>query len=340
MGIVVLVLSVLVGLLVQVPVGERPSLSTLVLAAREWRDCLLKGEGPSNAFLLNSLIVDGRPAAPAFEQWMTPAMTALPSAADPDIQPVTVAVLDSGVDASHPALDAVILPGDDVLNPCGDGRTDPRGHGTAVAGVVIRTAGLGQHLRILPIRVSFPDGTVPRLAVAAGVLLAVRQGADVINLSLSASSPSFPERAAIAYAREQGVIVVAAAGNEPGVAPRYPATLPGVIAVAAINAQGQVAGFSATPNPVMVAAPGVDVVVAAPGGAFVRSSGTSLAAPAVAGAAARLLAGGEELGGLTLHDWLIDNGWRARPVTPLFPVVPDLSPTDDGGWKRPATGPF
>ena len=339
MGIAILVLSALAGvMLVRVPPEERPSWSTLALAAREWRDCLLHGNGPKSALLLDTVLIDGQPTFTAFEPWMLPAMEALPNPEAPDLRPVTVAVLDSGVDARHPALDAVILHGEDLLNPCGDGRTDPRGHGTAVAGVVTRTAGMGHRLRILPIRVSFPDGTVPRAAVAAGVMLAVHRGADVINLSLSASSASFLERAAIDYAHDHGVVVVAAAGNEPGLSPRYPATLPGVIAVAAVNAQGQVAAWSATPNPVMVAAPGVDVTVAAPGGAFMRTSGTSLAAPAVAGAVARLLASGQEPGGLALHDWLIDNGWRARPVRPLFPVVPEPERDDDGGWSRPLTG--
>lgn len=339
----VLVLSLLAGIpgfLSRLPAGERPGLATAMLAAREWRTCLLERQGPPNGSRIPALAVDGYPTADVFGPWMLPAMDALPSAADPDLQRVTVAVLDSGVDAGHPALSGTIMSGEDLLNPCGDATTDPRGHGTAVADVVVRTAGLGRHLRILPVRVSFPDGSAPRAAVAAGVMAAVRRDADIINLSLSASSPSRLERAAISYARRRGVVVVAAAGNEPGVAPRYPATLPGVIAVAAVNAEGEVARFSSTPRAVMVAAPGVDVTVAAPGGSFIRSSGTSLAAPAIAAAAARLIAGGQELGGLTLHDWLVDNGWRARPVTPLFPVVPELDPRDDGRRKRPAVGAF
>ncbi|WP_231626294.1 type VII secretion-associated serine protease mycosin [Streptomyces apocyni] len=224
---------------------------------------------------------------------------------------VTVAVLDTGVDAAHPDLERNVVDGKDMIGfgaARGDGSWAK--HGTAMAGIIAGhghgqdsgdgVLGVAPQARILPVRVILEDGDPLRTkarstrgnALAKGIRWAADQGADVINLSLGDDSesahPAAAEDAAVRYALKKGSVVVASAGNggEEGDRVSYPAAYPGVIAVTAEDRFGNRAAFSTRRWYATVSAPGDDIVMAAPDGGYVEGWGTSSAAAFVSGAVA------------------------------------------------------
>ncbi|MCO8273179.1 S8 family serine peptidase [Actinoplanes sp. TRM 88003] len=214
---------------------------------------------------------------------------------------VTVAVVDSGVDASHPDLAGQVLPGADFITGTEGVSVDPHGHGTHVAGTIAAltgngtgVAGMAPHARILPVRVLGANGSGYMSDVANGITWAVDHGADVVNMSISSSWQVAAVSNAISYARDKGVVVVAAAGNSraAGSPVLFPAADEGVIAVAATNPDDSVAGYSNRGGYVDVAAPGTGILSTYPGDRYIRMNGTSMAAPHVAAVAA-LLKGGD-----------------------------------------------
>lgn len=237
---------------------------------------------------------------------------------------VTVAVVDSGVDRSHPDLAGRVLRGIDLVDPTQDGTVDPVGHGTTVAGLIAGQAssergivGLAPDATILPVRVldannRYDDASI----VATGVRWAVDHGASIINLSLGGVNQSAQLAAAIGYALTHDVVVVACTGNQgktqntSGV--WYPARQSGVVAVAGLaglsDGNGMTGGTAVTtrvdqggagggsngetlwsgsitgPETVLTA-PAVNLLGARPGG-YWRVQGTSFAAPLVSASAA------------------------------------------------------
>jgi type VII secretion-associated serine protease mycosin len=216
---------------------------------------------------------------------------------------ITVAVVDSGVDANTPQLaDAKVLPGVDVTvedRPPAD--NDCYGHGTFVAGIIAAQAqpgtgfvGVAPDVTILPIRcgTSVGDegpGVLTPERMADGIRAAVDGGATVINVSASTTVQNPELEAAVRYAADRDVVLVASAANraEDGNQVTYPASYPSVIAVGAVDQTGKRAEFSEIGPYVSLVAPGVDVVSLGPSGPGQwQGSGTSYAAPFVAGAAA------------------------------------------------------
>ncbi|WP_433295476.1 S8 family serine peptidase [Actinoplanes sp. CA-030573] len=217
---------------------------------------------------------------------------------------VTVAVVDTGVDSSHPELAGQVLPGGDFITGTEGPSIDPNGHGTHVAGVIAAAAGNGQGIagvapdaRILPVRVLGANGSGYLSDVANGIVYAAGRGADVINLSVSASARFGAVTNAVAYARSLGVVVVAAAGNmrAQGSPVSYPAAEPGVIGVAATTPGDGIAFYSNAGDYVDVAAPGNSIISTFPGG-YRSMQGTSMAAPHVAALAALIRAADHGLG--------------------------------------------
>jgi subtilisin family serine protease len=205
---------------------------------------------------------------------------------------VTVAVLDSGVDDTHPDLAGRLLPAVDLV---GDGLTgDPFGHGTRIAGIVAGVmdgagiAGVASDVRILPIRVLAADGEGDQNRTARGIRAAVAAGAQVINLSLSSQTESPFQADAIRYALDEGVTVVAAAGNrrEAGSPTVYPAAYPGVLGVASVGRGLEESGFASRGDFIDLVAPGEGVVTTEVGGGWGREDGTSIAAAFVTAGAA------------------------------------------------------
>jgi subtilisin family serine protease len=205
---------------------------------------------------------------------------------------VVVAVLDTGV-APHPELAAALVPGQNFTDSPGGAldATDRHQHGTHVAGTVGADAGsdvegVAPGVRIMPVKVLGDDGRGWSDWTANGIIWATDHGADVINMSLSGTGYSSVQASAVTYARSKGVTVIAAAGNDNTSAPRYPAADAGVIGVSAVDEVDAKADFSNYGSYVDVAAPGVDILSTYFTGSYAYMSGTSMAAPHVAGVAA------------------------------------------------------
>jgi subtilisin family serine protease len=254
----------------------------------------------------------------AFNAWATP----------PELDPVRVAIIDSGVDCSLPDLKEQIAKTKSFVG--GSACEDNQGHGTIVAGEIagaLNTAGvvgIAYSSHLLVAKVVAADGTIPLKAEAAGIRWAVKHGAKVVNLSFGAvrnpldstlDSYSKVEAQAVAYAVRKGAVVVAAVGNAdeayttPWPYASWPAALPHVIGVGALTHSGNVPDFSdEDPIFVDIAAPGVgifstfpkDLTNAQPDcnpqgytdcatGDYRHPEGTSFAAPQVSAAAAVLL---------------------------------------------------
>lgn len=205
-----------------------------------------------------------------------------------------VAVLDSGINADHPDLIGKTLPGFDFVSDDND-TSDDFGHGTAVAGVIAAAgnnnqgvAGIAFGGKILPVKVMDAFGFASYSDIAQGIRYAVDNGARVINISIAGDAPSKTLQDAIDYAWSSNVVVVAAAGNGASDVPLYPAACEHVVAVAATTANDSLAGFSTFGPNVALAAPGENILttsrnLASP---YANWSGTSLASPMVAAAAA------------------------------------------------------
>ncbi|HWG14160.1 MAG TPA: S8 family serine peptidase [Streptosporangiaceae bacterium] len=251
---------------------------------------------------------------------------------------VTVAVLDTGVDASVPDLAGSVTTGPDETPG-----VDPRGyhpphlHGTYIASLIAGhgsgagrrsgVIGIAPAARILSVRVildetepgfsEFADESGNDDAIGTGIRYGVQHGAGVINMSLGSTAPTQNLRAALAYAATRGVVVVAAAGNDgaaqTGYTPfSYPAAFPGVIAVAAVSAHGERAAFSDDNSSVVLSAPGVNVVGAGPGGSYLEADGTSPASAFVAGVAALIRARYPKLTPFQIEQAMVSSATR-RP---------------------------
>ncbi len=216
---------------------------------------------------------------------------------------VTIALLDSGVDFTHPMLRGVLLPGHDFVDgdqnasEQGDETDRIYGHGTAVAGVLHQMAPAAS---ILPLRVLGRGGSGQAAQVAQAIRLAVDQGARIINLSVAGPVSSEGVRAALQYAASRNVLVVAASGNNGGSAPQAPANALNQknrlgafgLSVTAVDRDGNLPSWSNGGGEVL--APGVDIQTAYPDRRVVTASGSSFAAPVVSGALALALAQGKE----------------------------------------------
>jgi membrane-anchored mycosin MYCP len=282
---------------------------------------------------------------------------------------VVVAVVDSGVDGSVPQLRDRVLPGVDVVSG-GAADTDCVGHGTFVAGIVaasVRTdtgfAGIAPEATILPVRITRADsGEIDPAALATGIRTAVDRGAQVINVSASTPDAAPELESAVSYAAARDVVVVASAANgaEDGAgggdgsvaAQAFPASLPSVLAVGAVDAAGVHAEFSQTGPHLALAAPGVDVIGPGPGGSgHWAGSGTSFAAPFVTGTAALVRAYHPELSAVQVAERLKATatapaavlpdpalGWGV--VDPLGAVSALLPAESQDGAVEPALAPF
>ena len=216
---------------------------------------------------------------------------------------IKVAVIDTGIDASHPALQGAVVGGTDVsglgtpdgLTPVGQNNY----HGTMVASLIAgrgnvddASAGLlgtAPKSELLSVSMAFGvEGVDTDSQIAEGIIWAVDNGAKVINLSLTRNSVSWPESwdQAFLYAFENDVVIVAAVGNRIDGTEQVsaPATIPGVIAVAGVDIDANASELSSTSGfTIGVTAPSEDLVAAYPGGEYRIWSGTSGAAPIVSG---------------------------------------------------------
>jgi subtilisin family serine protease len=270
-------------------------------------------------------------------QWQAAATdaAAVPAAVLQAASRIEIAVVDTGADVSAPALAVRHLRTWNVLTRSHD-VTDANGHGTFVASLA---AGAGGDAQLLVVKAAGRSGLITTGAEAAAIRYAVDHGARIVNLSFAGTTTSPAERAALAYAARRGVLLVAAAGNDHGAGDpvEYPAALlqpvgsngrSGVgLAVGASAPDGSRAPFSETGSWLSLAAPGEGVLgslsrlapaalypraaLASAPGLYGYGSGTSFAAPQVAGAAALV--------------------WAADPALTARQVAAVLEQTASGG---------
>lgn len=222
---------------------------------------------------------------------------------------VTVAVIDSGITKVPDLQETNFVPGYDFVNDRIEA-DDDNGHGTHVAGTIAQStnnnygvAGIAYKSNLMPLKVLSASGSGTVSDIAEAVKFAADHGANVINLSLGGGGESHLLKEAIDYAHNQGVVIIAAAGNSNENSSSYPARYPHVISVSALGPDGEKAPYSNYGAGVDISAPGgsesgkiiQNTVNPETGEAvFEGYEGTSMAAPHVAGVAALIRASGVE----------------------------------------------
>jgi len=207
---------------------------------------------------------------------------------------ITIAILDTGVDGTHPDLAANMVPGWNFYGNNSD-TSDPNGHGTTVAGAAAAVtnnstgvASVAGSAKIMPIRVADPSAYALWSTVAQGITYAADHGARVVNLSYEGASASSTIQSAASYLRSKGGVLFVAAGNTGAVDNTPPTDL--MMVVAATLQDDSHASWSTYGSFVDISAPGYNIISTAPGGAYWYCWGTSLSTPIVAGTAALILA--------------------------------------------------
>ncbi len=211
---------------------------------------------------------------------------------------VRIAILDTGIDYTHPDLDANYRGGYDFVGQDAD-PMDDNGHGTHCAGIIAAEddgsgiVGVAPQAEIYAVKVLDSNGGGYISDVVAGIEWAIENDVQVISMSLGGNSDSYALRSACEAAYDAGILIVAAAGNDGrysgyGDTVDYPARYDSVIAVAATDQSDRRASWSSTGPDVELAAPGVGIYSTYPGG-YKTISGTSMACPHVAGVAALVM---------------------------------------------------
>jgi thermitase len=315
----------------EVPARSSPRL-VLMQVARDRRVLMAStnalGQAPETDHIIHAFI-DGTPTQAEYRE-----QTGFEHVKGPDAWPYStgastlVAVIDTGVELDHPGLAGHIastgydfvdrdpVANDDAngLDDDGDGEIDEgAGHGTHIAGIITL---VHPYAQVLPVRVLDSDGVGDVFNVAQGIVYAVQQGAQVLNLSLGVSSPSRVLEDAINYALTAGATVVASAGNHNSTRPQYPAAYAGVISVAATDNERNKADFS-NYGFVDLAAPGVDIYSTFLDGQYATWSGTSFSAAIVSGQAALLLSVDPSLRPQDTLPFIVDTASNGDPVHDL-----------------------
>ncbi|MDG0813163.1 S8 family peptidase [Cohnella rhizosphaerae] len=201
-----------------------------------------------------------------------------------------LAVVDTGI---GPNADLTVAGGVNTID--GGSFKDDNGHGTHVAGIAAATGrrriyGAAPKVRLFAVKALDRFGVGFVSDIAEGIDWCVKNRMDVINMSFGLSGESRVLREAVARARRKGIVMTASVGND---GPRNaridaPARYPGVLGIAATTRGNRVATFSSRGKGIALAAPGVNILSTAPGGGYVRMSGTSMSSPHAAGGAALL----------------------------------------------------
>lgn len=204
-----------------------------------------------------------------------------------NLDEVVVAVVDTGADSEHMFLKDRIIPVNKNFVNSEPNSNDGNSHGTHVSGI-IADATL-PNVKILPVKTMSDSGYGTSLSVYNGVMFAIMQDCDVINMSFSSVGKSELEQEAVLAAVSENISVVTAAGNDKVDAAMYsPANIEEAITVGAVTTAGKYADFSNYGTVVDIWAPGSSVNSSVPGNIFIKKSGTSMAAPHTAAAAAML----------------------------------------------------
>jgi thermitase len=248
------------------------------------------GSSANNIIKVNN-VAAAAPNDPYYQkQWALPLLKTAAVAPGED---VIVAILDSGIDATHEDLSGRIA--GSVNFTASPTESDVRGHGTHIAGIVaantdnnIGIAGVAANVKLLNVKVAEDNGQVWSSTVAKGITWAVDHGARIINMSLTLPESNKDLAAAVKYAGEHGVILVAATGNRV-VTQTYPSAYANVIGVAALNPDGTVWSGSSGAQCIDLYAPGFEIYSTVPGNKYAYKSGSSMAAAYVSGLAADMI---------------------------------------------------
>ena len=235
---------------------------------------------------------------------------------------VTIAILDTGVDSTHPDLASKIVPGWNFYDNNSD-TSDVYGHGTAVAGSAaaasnngLGVAAVAWNCTLMPIRISALNGNASTSAMASGLTWAADHGARVANISYKVSTSSTVSSAA-RYFQSHGGVVAIAAGNDSTF--YSTADNPDVITVSATTSSDALASWSNTGNHIDLASPGTSIYTTNRGGGYGSWSGTSFSSPIVAGVAALVISANPSLTASQIQDILKQSaddlgtaGWDAQ----------------------------
>ncbi len=249
-----------------------------------------------------SVQFDIPPKDPDYDrQWALPHIQAETAWAQMgELSDISVAVIDTGVCMEHEDLVGRVQDNGYDFVDNDDDPEDVFGHGCSVAGIIaanidngIGIAGFAPNSSILPVRVLGPSGSGSMADVAAGIVYAADNGADIINLSLGSMVGSQVTEDAVKHALGKGVTVIASAGNSGGALPGFPARYDNVVAVGAIDPGGARSSFSNKGGDIW--APGRDVHTIYLDNSYKALNGTSFSAPYVAAMAAVLEGMGQAL---------------------------------------------
>lgn len=262
------------------------------------------GRGTGNGFsvMASVLAASFRPEDPRLGEQYGLALVKAPQAWEvtPGDRRTLLAIVDSGIDLTHPDLRLQVAGSYNAVTKSPE-VSDRKGHGTHTAGIALASAGnaeggagVAPGCGLLAVQISSQGpgkaGRSSDVLAAEGIVWAVDHGARVVSMSFGFYRRSRILEDALQYALDRDVVLVASAGNnnvrnDPEAAPHLPSTYPGVIEVAAVDRDARKAEFSNFGRTVSLTAPGVEVLSSVPGG-YQTKSGTSMAAPHVAGVAA------------------------------------------------------
>ncbi len=236
---------------------------------------------------------------------------------------IKVAIIDTGIDYTHPDLKANYAGGYNTIVTTAP-PLDDHGHGTHVAGTVaaVRNAtgvvGVAPRASIYAVKVLDKNGSGSYSNVMAGIEWAAQNKMQVINMSLGGGGVDEPMKKMMTAAYEAGVTIVCAAGNDSGPV-NYPAKYPEAIAVSASDSSDKLASFSSKGPEIAVIAPGVNIYSTGKGGGYKTMSGTSMACPHVAGLAALAISAGASTPAAA-----------REALVKAAAKLPGLKPTDQG----------
>ena len=226
---------------------------------------------------------------------------------------VPIAIIDSGVDPTHPDLAGNLIAGYNFAGNNTDTQ-DVLGHGTAVAGSaaamtdnITGVAGVAWNSPIMPLVVFDTDGSASYYDTARAINYAADQGVRIMNISLGGSSYSSTLQTAVNYAWNKGAVIIASAHNYSTDTPYSPAACTNVVAVSATTSSDTLASFSNYGTWVDITAPGVSILTTSRGGGYGNWSGTSFSSPITAGVAALILSANPSLTNAQVVDILTRN---------------------------------
>jgi thermitase len=233
---------------------------------------------------------------------------------------ITIAIIDSGADATHPDLAPRLVAGWNFLTNSSNTQ-DVVGHGTAVSGTIaaatnngIGVAGVTWSNPIMPLVVVDSTNYASYSNIAAAIDYAADHGARIINVSIGGTSSSSTLQSAVSYAWSKGAVVFAAAMNNSSSSPNYPAACTNAVAVSATDSTDTLASFSDYGSWIALSAPGVNILTTTMGGGYQYWSGTSFSSPIAAGVAALALSANPSLSPAALVGLLETNSDDLGPA--------------------------